>query len=145
MFVESFHHLLKVVYLDGKQNHRVDTLLNTLFRIAKNLLHEQITKEEKGKLSHRQCEIRKRHKAAIAMMGNCTVNQVPETNSEWIVESAKKKETFYTVHKLGQECSCKLSCQYCKACSHMFSCSCIDYAFHGTVCKHIHLVQIQIQ
>ena len=142
MFVESFHCLLKVVYLDGKQNRRVDTLLNTLLRIAKNLLHEQITKEEKGKLSHRHCEIRKRHKNAIEMSGICSVNQVPDTDSEWKVESAKK-ETYYTVHRLSQECGCKLSCLSCKACSHMYSCSCIDYALHSTVCKHIHLVQMQ--
>jgi len=25
----------------------------------------------------------------------------------------------------------------------MYSCSCIDYALHSTVCKHIHLVQMQ--
>jgi len=93
MFVESFHHLLKVVYLDGKQNRWVDMLLNTLLSIAKNLLYEQITKEEKGKLSHRQCEIRKRHKNAIAMAGICTINQAPDTDSEWKVESAKK-ETY---------------------------------------------------
>jgi len=41
------------ICLDGKQNRLVDTLLNTLLRIAKNLLYEQITKEEKGKLHHR--------------------------------------------------------------------------------------------
>ena len=142
MFTESFHRLLKVVYLDGKHNRRVDTLLNTLLRIAKNLVYEQITKEEKGKLSHRQCEIRKRHKKAIEMLDNFTAIKVPDTDSEWKVESATKQDTVYTIHQLCTGCSCKLGCLSCGACSHMYSCSCIDYALHSTVCKHIHLVKM---
>ena len=35
MYVESFHRLLKVVYLDGKQNRRIDHLLTVLLRIAR--------------------------------------------------------------------------------------------------------------
>jgi len=80
----------------------VDTLLNTLLRIAKNLIYEQITKEEKGKLSHRQCEIRKRHKTAMELVGDCTVTQVPDTDFEWKVESAKK-ETYYTINQLSTD------------------------------------------
>ena len=34
MFIEAFHRLLKVVYLDNKHNGRIDSLLNTLLRIA---------------------------------------------------------------------------------------------------------------
>lgn len=34
MFVESFHRLLKVVYLDNKQNRHVDFFLFTLIKLA---------------------------------------------------------------------------------------------------------------
>ena len=54
MFTESFHRLLKVVYLEGKQNRRIDNLLNTLIRIARDLIYEHIRKEEIGKKSHRR-------------------------------------------------------------------------------------------
>jgi len=63
MFLESFHRLLKVVYLNNKQNRRVDKLIHVLYRIARNLLYEQLTRIEKGKLTHRRCEINKRHKS----------------------------------------------------------------------------------
>ena len=34
MHLEAFHRLLKVVYLGGKQNRRVDYLLSIIFKIA---------------------------------------------------------------------------------------------------------------
>ena len=67
MFVESFHQLLKVVYLNNKQNRRVDQLVHVLLRIAGNLVFEHLQKVEKGKLTHRKTEINKRHKAAVSM------------------------------------------------------------------------------
>jgi len=140
MFTESFHRLLKVVYLEGKQNRRVDTLLNTLLRIARNLIYEQITKEEKGKLSHRKCEITKRHKEAVKIFHICTVSQ--EADLEWKVQSQSSKGTNYRITKSPTCCNCKLNCSQCGACSHIYNCSCIDYALHNTVCKHIHLVQM---
>jgi len=142
MFTESFHRLLKVVYLEGKQNRRVDTLLHTLLRIARNLIFEQLTKEEKGKLSHRKCEVTKRHKTAVELIDVCTVTHEEET--VWKVQSQSNKNTEYTINQLSKTCSCKLGCSHCGACFHMYNCSCIDYALHSTVCKHIHLVQMHI-
>ena len=52
MFVESFHRLLNVVYLQQKQNRRIDYLLHTLLRIARDKCFEQLIKVEKGKNSH---------------------------------------------------------------------------------------------
>ena len=49
MFVESFHRLLKVNYLNNKQNCRVDRLIHVLLRIARNLIYEQLNKVEKIK------------------------------------------------------------------------------------------------
>ena len=67
MFTESFHRLLKVVYLNNKQNGRVDWLLHILLRIARNLVYEQLQKIEKGKTTHRKSQIHKRHKAAMEL------------------------------------------------------------------------------
>jgi len=64
MFLESFHRTLKVVYLEHKQNRRIDFLLNTLLKIARNKVFEQLTKLEKGKHTHRIAEINKWHKTA---------------------------------------------------------------------------------
>ena len=47
MFVESFRRLLKVVYMNNKQNRRVDLLVHILLRLARNLVYEQLQKMEK--------------------------------------------------------------------------------------------------
>lgn len=49
MHVEAFHRLLKVVYLQGKQNRRLDHLLSVLFRISRDKTFERISKLHKGK------------------------------------------------------------------------------------------------
>ena len=48
MYVETFHHVLKVVYLDSKQNCCVDHLFIVLLCFAKDKAFEQIEKLEKG-------------------------------------------------------------------------------------------------
>ena len=64
MFLEAFHRTLKVVYMQQKQNRRVDFLLHTLLKIAKDKIFDRVIKLEKGKFTHRVSEINKRHKSA---------------------------------------------------------------------------------
>ena len=139
MFIESFHRLLKVVYLQSKQNRRIDDLLNTLCRIARDLVYEDIRKEEMGKMSHRKCEIIKRHKRAIEMGKSCII--VQQSDMGWKVQSQANRSEFYMLYR-SDPCNCKMSCTLCGACNHMYNCSCIDFALHDTVCKHIHLLHM---
>ena len=55
MHIESFHRLLKVVYLESKQNRR---LISIIIKISKLL---------KGKHSHRTCQMHKRHRDSMEM------------------------------------------------------------------------------
>ena len=139
MFIESFHRLLKVVYLQSKQNRRIDDLLNTLCRIARDLVYEDIRKEEMGKMSHRKYEITKRHKRALEMGKSCTI--VQQSDMGWKVQSQTNKSEFYMLYR-SDPCNCKMSCTLCGACNHMYNCSCIDFALHDTACKHIHLLHM---
>ena len=50
MFIEAFHRLLKVVYLDNKHNRRIDSLLNALLRIARDKAYECLIKLRKVKV-----------------------------------------------------------------------------------------------
>jgi tellurite resistance protein len=68
MAIEAFHRYLKVVYLEGKHNRRIDSLLSTLLRIAWDRVYDQAVKLEKGKNTHRIREINKRDHAAEEMM-----------------------------------------------------------------------------
>ena len=62
MFVERFHRILKEVYLEKKQNRRVDHLIFKLRKISRDKAFEQLIKAEKGKNTVRQRESTKRHK-----------------------------------------------------------------------------------
>ncbi len=147
MFVESFHRLLKVVYLENKQNRRVDKLLHTLLRIARDKAYERLIKMEKGKTTHRVSEIHKRHQMAISLMEKKEyIPPVQEINGDnstsiWKVHSTDMK-TVYEVVRTKENCDCRLVCKSCNVCVHMYKCTCIDDLIHGTVCKHVHLVRI---
>ena len=143
MFVESFHRLLKVVYMNNKQNRRVDHLVHILLRLARNLVYEQLQKMEKGKMTHRKCEIYKRHKLAVELQKkSCTLQQ--SDRNTWKIESLTRKGDFYVIEQQKQDCDCQLSCSICHACVHMYTCTCMDATLHNTVCKHVHLVHMSV-
>ena len=141
MYVETFHRVLKVVYLESKQNRRVDHLLTVLLRFARDKAFERIQKLEKGKSSHRIKEINKRHGSAEEMMSS-GILPIKCSENSWKVASQKTKEKSYIVTKVKDECACLLRCSSCHVCVHMFSCSCADAHLHSTVCKHSHIVQV---
>ena len=53
MHIESFHLVLKIVYLQHKHNRRVDYLIYILLRNVRDKAFDQLQKLEKGKLTHR--------------------------------------------------------------------------------------------
>ena len=77
-FVELFHRLLKTVYL---QSERIDHLLHALLRIARDMAFGQLIK---GKLTHRWCEINKRHQLAI------------NTNDTYKISEGEDNKTYDT-------------------------------------------------
>ena len=134
MFLEAFHRVLKIVYLHHKQNRRIDFLLTTLLKIARDKAFERFRKLETGKSTHRICEINKRHKAAEKI--ESTQITTISSGSEWKVESQSKSGTYYTVKKTQASCQCKLICNHCGVCTHLYSCTCLDAIIHSTICKH---------
>uniref|UniRef100_A0A1X7TQ09 SWIM-type domain-containing protein n=1 Tax=Amphimedon queenslandica TaxID=400682 RepID=A0A1X7TQ09_AMPQE len=142
MFVEAFHRKLKTVYFEKKQNCRVDKLLFTLLKISRDLILEAMRKDEIGKRTHRKCEIRKRCQTAIVMKNSGVAASFLSENT-WNVRSCSNN-AVYTVHLSKESCDCQLKCPNCGACVHMYVCSCVDHAVHYTVCKHTHLVHMQL-
>ena len=140
MFLESFHRVLKEVYLEKKQNRRVDHLLYKLLKISRDKVYEQWIKAEKGKTTLRQRESNKRHKNAESMPREviCRVEE-----NCWEMPSTTDKGKMHRVRKTASEmCSCLLRCPTCDACVYSFECTCLDFAIRGLVCVHIHAVNI---
>ena len=144
MYVESFHCLLKIVYLEHRQNRRLDHLIHTLCKIARDKAFQHLLKTYKGKTTYQISEIHQRHKTAEEMISDgCNITVI--SNNSWTVLSQHNTATHYTVSLLEQDtCQCKMRCSFCSACVHMYSCSCADWATHSTVRKHIHAVAIHV-
>ena len=62
MYVESFHRVLKHVYLAGKVNKRMDKCIHTLLLYARDKAFQRLIKLHKGKLTHRLSTITSRHR-----------------------------------------------------------------------------------
>ena len=133
----------KVVYLNNKQNRCVDRLLHVLLCNAHNLIFKQLQKMEKGKMTHRKCEINKRHKDTIELRKYSTLYLSQDTNT-WKIESLNAKGTFYILQQPQQECDCPLCCSMCNACVHVYTCTYMDATLHSTVCKRMHLLHMTI-
>lgn len=140
--LESFHRKLKVCYFNQKQNKRVDSLLNVLVRISRDIYFDYLLKIKKGKYTYRITEINKRHKVANELILSGLKAKYNE-GGKWIVQSQSQPEVSYSIQEQQLECTCRLMCTTCEACIHMYTCSCIDQALHATVCKHIHVVHTQ--
>ena len=124
MFVKGFHRLLKIVYLDSKQNRRVDHLIHILLKIARDKIFERLLKTEKGKNTHRICEGRKRHEAALKMLEK-GIQAEKESDSSWHVSAEKGVGKQYMVNVLQNEtCECKVVCDVCNICPHQYTCTC---------------------
>lgn len=65
MYVESFHRVIKYMYLKGETNKRVDKCIQVLMKFERDKGFERLIKLEKGKISERISIIRKRHKISI--------------------------------------------------------------------------------
>ena len=144
MFLESSHRVLKVVHLNNKQNRRIDVLLTTLIRIARDKVFDRLQKTQIGKNTHRICEISKRHRSAENMAKkDSQLIDIVEPGNKWSVKSESQPGVTYIVKK-DSSCCCKLLCRQCGVCPHNYKCTCLDSILHATVCKHIHLVVMEM-
>ena len=142
MALEAFHCLIKVSYLEKKQNRRIDYLLHLLLKVSRDKVFERFFKTQKGKSSHRLCEINKRHKTAEKMCPDYYDTFLSFSDGVWKIKAASLQQSYYMVEKRLDKCSCKLRCSSCDVCIHSYSCTCMDFLIHSTVCNHIHLVKM---
>ena len=133
MYVESFHNVLKTAYMQRKANRRIDSLITILLKIARDKAFEQLIKVEKNSSSKKIQEIKKRHVMVLRHLPMVT-------DGGWMVPSESRQDQHYFVVAADKDCTCSMRCSHCHCCPHMYSCSCIDFAVHATVCKHVHTI-----
>lgn len=138
--IESFYSVLEYRYLAGKYNRRVDSCLIMLFKYNRDRAFERLTKLRNTKFT----ELDKRHEDSVTM-SNTNVLSVGVQNWNILPEQQEDKDSnTYTVKLSIPKCpftNCLVMCKECNVCSHIFSCTCMDFLTNRICCKHIHLVQ----
>ena len=138
MYVESFHGLVKYIYMRGRANKRIDKLLYILMKVSRDKAFERLCKLEKGKITGRVATIRRRHEESKNICSEL-LNQFSE--NQWTVASSHGSNV-YTVRKETNQCieNCQLQCKDCNICIRIFSCTCMDAILNYTICKLVHFV-----
>jgi len=136
MYVESFRNALQTAYFDRLSNRRVDNLIDVILRIAKDKAYEQCSKPHAKNLqSRKRQEITKRHTVLLTELPPAAAS------GEWILPSTSTDKAHTIRFVSSASClDCQLRCEVCSCCVHMYSCSCVDFAVHTMVCRHIHTV-----
>jgi len=118
--------------MERKANRRIDSLLRILLHIARDKVFEQMIKLEKNAQSKKQPDITKRHSLLEAL--------TYQTHDGWLTPLTSHAGHSYYVISAKDTFQCSLHCRVCDCCPHMYGYSCLDYAVHATVCKHMHTV-----
>ena len=109
-----------------------------LLKISK----DKLCKLEKGKATHRICDINKRHKTTLTSSSSAIITENLQENSYRVTSQTRPGITYNITVDLS-ECKHKLKCHFCIACAHMYTCTCIDACINTTVCRHMHLVHMR--
>lgn len=135
MHLERMHRTLKHIYLDGKRVRRLDKAVYAIMKFIKDKLFDRIIVLNKGKITSKLRDIRKRHKTSL----NLNPDLVIQSEDGWEVLSSKSQE-IYHITEVNAGCKCQLTCKECNVCLHKYACSCIDSSIKWIICKHIHLL-----
>ncbi|GFY74190.1 uncharacterized protein TNIN_385261 [Trichonephila inaurata madagascariensis] len=135
MHIESMHKTIKYVYLQGKKVKRLDKALFSLMKFVRDRVFDRLISLEKGKISSKISQRRKRHKVGQHLTSLCIQN-----NEEWSVSSTRGKDIYIVKRNVTCSKECTLMCRECNHCLHNFTCTCIDNAVQWNMCKHIHFI-----
>ncbi|GFY77282.1 uncharacterized protein TNIN_85641 [Trichonephila inaurata madagascariensis] len=106
-----------------------------LMKFVRDRVFDRLISLEKGKISSKISQLRKRHKVGQHLTSLCIQN-----NEEWSVSSTRGKDIYIVKRKVTCSKECTLMCRECNHCLHNFTCTCIDNAVQWNMCKHIHFI-----
>ncbi|XP_050311326.1 uncharacterized protein LOC126746948 isoform X2 [Anthonomus grandis grandis] len=144
MAVESLNKVLKYNKMNGKQNIRIEKLLDLLDDLVDERMWKRIINMERPNANNYQHKIcQSAHKKAEEMVGN-------NGNVSYSELGHFKARSFSDNHKLycvnynevcDEDCRA-MYCEKCKICKHKYNGDCPDYTVKSVMCKHIHAVAL---
>ncbi|GFW58856.1 uncharacterized protein TNCV_4046941 [Trichonephila clavipes] len=136
MHIESMHRTIKPVYLQGKKVKRLDKALFSLMKFVRYRIFDRLISLEKGKVSSKISQLRKRHKVGQSLTSLCIENN----EDEWSVSSTRGKDIYIVKRNFTCSKECTVMCRECNHCLYNFTCTYIDNAVQWNMCKHIHFI-----
>lgn len=139
MYLESFHKVLKHIYLEGKKVKRLDKTINAVLKYTRDCLFKRAIKLIKKAPNERIQRIKNSHKLSENIVREMIEHLEDEEQKSWLVQSSSSTDQKYRVIQVGEKCpdAC-IECTMCQICVHMFKCCCIDSMIRLNICKHIH-------
>lgn len=122
------------------------SLLNDFLELeTKDLTRKRIF----GKLSSKLANLRKRHDIVAKEELTMVVDLVDDPFVGWLVSVCEDDEdswSMYAVRPKREECDgCKMICEGCASCLHLYECTCCDYCIEFNMCIHIHKVCLHLK
>ncbi len=91
------------------------------------------------KYSNKLRILRQRHDEIEAKNLETIVMNNDRDDSWFVSVSGSEEGSVYFVSATNNKCqNCGYYCEICKACYHMYECSCMDFTIKGNMCKHVH-------
>jgi len=141
MALERWHRELRNnVYVQGQCQQELDGAFQNVLRCVKHKFMNR-TGSTKRELPQKLADLRKRHKASLAIP---VVDVEMLADDTWIVPASATNQKdiglTFRVRVSTQSCKCPIQCNDCHACIHNFSCECYDHEIKNQMCEHIHAV-----
>lgn len=134
--LESMRSTLKNSYMGRVQNQRLDRLIRILFEMTHDKPFSRMIALVKGRTGHHFTDIGNKHWAGLELVDNGIEKKAANM---WLVTSQSSQGEQYIVTRIDSNChDCRLRCRNCNACAHHYVCTCMDFALHLHMCKHVH-------
>ncbi|GIY19374.1 hypothetical protein CDAR_414571 [Caerostris darwini] len=140
MYLESFHKVLKHIYLEGKKIKRIDKTLNALLKLTKDKIFERMCNIAR-KIPATTLSNTNQNQSQCGLISNEMITPIIE-NTEWKIKPSQETSLTYTVRKnpdpICRTCRCLPLNSNCNICVHEYECTCCDNLVRFNICEHIH-------
>ncbi|XP_018913181.2 uncharacterized protein [Bemisia tabaci] len=137
--MERMHRTLRHIFVKGRRLKELDKVIIALIKLVHDKLYHGDLILQKGNVNAKISIIKNRHRKSLSLLANTVI----ESPKGWQVPSSVDDYSelcFVSRNPKKQVCACKLVCDDCQACIHIYHCECIDSSILGNMCEHIHLV-----
>lgn len=146
MHVDSLNRKLRYFYGKLTAAKTLSSLLSVIDCYLNLNECELKRKEIKGVVSHKLCDLRRRHDECLK--DDIIVNIENTNDGGWYVSVTDTESDVADVHfvcECHDSCTgCKLFCDKCKTCAQKYRCTCPDNAVKSNMCKHIHALSMHL-